>query len=283
MLPSSNFLGVVALEAQYADCQALCNRLHKDILHPDGLPVLFLPDCEAFWTQHGDRATLPTLGAVDSSLPVEWLDELGHWSSKSSHAYVRTQLQKVAKIQSTIAAKIRAGSFTVAGIGEEDLYASWAGYMVAHGASQARAVGQASRLAEATARRFALTSCVSKDRVPDVAEALPPQIDDPLLMQVLPEREAAYRVDDLPVFAVGTFVVSIQRKSNFRRLHIVGACSYRAGIDFARYEAFGLVMPDPSSYTAQCKHCFRDEAEQKEVEGSSSASSSSSESTSDSS
>ena len=115
MLPSYNFHGVVALEAQYADCQALCNRLHKSILHQDGSPVLPMPDCEAFWTQHGDRATLPTLGAVDSSLPVEWLDELGHWSSKSSHACVRTQLQKVAKIQSAIAGSLRAGCFYCCG------------------------------------------------------------------------------------------------------------------------------------------------------------------------
>ena len=103
------------------------------------------------------------------------------------------------------------------------------------------------------------------------------------LVQALPDRVAAYNVEDIPAFAVGTFVFSTQRKSNFRRLHIVGSCSYRAGVHFAKFEAFGLVMPPTTSFNAQCKHCFKVAAGCDGEEASSSASSISSESSSDSS
>ena len=91
----------------------------------------------------------------------------------------------------------------------------------------------------------------------DSGEILPPQIEDPFLLQAVPARQPAYKVEDIPDFPVGTFVVSIQRRSKFRRLHVVGSCAYRAGVGFALFEAFGKVMPPLASFTAQCEHCFK--------------------------
>ena len=78
---------------------------------------------------------------------------------------------------------------------------------------------------------------------------------------------------------LGTFVVSTQSKSGFKRLHRIGDCSLRPGGDYACFEELGMEEPSSRHYTAKCKHCFRGQVEAPlEVLSDSSASSSNSDS-----
>ena len=86
------------------------------------------------------------------------------------------------------------------------------------------------------------------------------------------EHDSSYKVSEVPSLPAGTYVVSIQRQSNFRRLHIVGSCPSRAGIDFAHFEAFGTTQPEDKHYTACCKHCLKTGMDAGAVEGSTDAS-----------
>ena len=56
--------------------------------------------------------------------------------------------------------------------------------------------------------------------------------------------------------AMGKYVVSIQGKSGFRRLHLVGACFRVPGVDYLRYELLGQDIPATSTYHASCRSCW---------------------------
>lgn len=83
------------------------------------------------------------------------------------------------------------------------------------------------------------------------------------------------------VDAIGQYVVSIQGKSGFRRLHLVGACFRVPGVDYLQYELLGQNLPATSTYHASCRNCWPGglPSEDREVseETTSSASSSASE------
>ena len=65
--------------------------------------------------------------------------------------------------------------------------------------------------------------------------------------------------DEQAAPSLGTFVVSIQPKSGFRRLHRVGECSYRPGVHYGVFEALGNVFLSATEFHARCKLCFKEE------------------------
>ena len=56
---------------------------------------------------------------------------------------------------------------------------------------------------------------------------------------------------------LGFFVVSIQAKSRFKRLHQIGSCHRRPGKDYGTYEALGADEPHTMKLDARCKDCFK--------------------------
>ena len=52
------------------------------------------------------------------------------------------------------------------------------------------------------------------------------------------------------------YVVSIQARSRFRRLHFIGLCHRVPGLDYKIFEVLGDSRPPRSSYTAVCKDCW---------------------------
>ena len=52
------------------------------------------------------------------------------------------------------------------------------------------------------------------------------------------------------------FVVSISAKTQFRRLHLLGACHRVPGLDYKDFEMLGDSPPDPSLYDAHCAQCW---------------------------
>ena len=206
-----------------------------------------------FWTEHGDRATLPSIAAVISDIPSDWIDLLGHWTSKSSVGYVRTMLRRIGHIQASVAHHFRAGLLTIDIIGEDDLYAQWAAYMCSRGVSQSAAVQQASVLAEVTAASL-------KDLVKaPVAPATPVIVEEdeatPLDLPALPDSSQLLVCDHIE-FQLGEYVASVQARTRFRRLHRFGSCPLQPGVDYASFVRFGHAEPDASSFTKRCRNCF---------------------------
>ena len=63
---------------------------------------------------------------------------------------------------------------------------------------------------------------------------------------------------DEVVVPSGTFVVSVKPRSGFRRLHRVGDCPMKPGLDYFTFEVLGDAMPEPSKYNARCGRCWRE-------------------------
>ena len=83
-------------------------------------------------------------------------------------------------------------------------------------------------------------------------------------------------VDDELALDLGAYVLSVQNKSGFRRLHRIGACWRKPGVDYENFRVLGFDLPPASAYDAVCKGCFSGGAPAEEAGEASSGSSSSS-------
>ena len=118
------------------------------------------------------------------------------------------------------------------------------------GCASKNAVDQASRVAALSAAFLrgsgalqdssCLQAAVPEDAVPvsQMDIAIPEEVSSLLTI---------YEPQLIPL---GEYLVSIQVRSNFRRLHRHGSCSLRAGVDFARFELLGSTEPEAYSSAA---------------------------------
>ena len=74
----------------------------------------------------------------------------------------------------------------------------------------------------------------------------------------------------------GNYVISVQSRSRFRRLHRVGGCWRQAGRDFKEFQVMGVQLPGTDSYDAPCIQCFKDFNPNEEVDSDAASSGSSS-------
>ena len=96
-----------------------------------------------------------------------------------------------------------------------------------------------------------LTPVLGESSDEDAAAALPAAPPTPVVSRLVVAAAASAGP------SLGSYVVSLHSRSRFRRLHRVGDCWRRPGLDFLDYEVLGADMPDSSSYDAACKDCFR--------------------------
>ena len=76
---------------------------------------------------------------------------------------------------------------------------------------------------------------------------------------------------------LGQYVVSVSGKTGkTRRLHKVGDCFRKPGVDYRDFVVLGLEEPAPSEYSHQCQHCWSGKRARVAPSSSSSSSSSSS-------
>eukprot|EP00972_Heterocapsa_arctica_P010865 1591772-Heterocapsa_arctica.AAC.1 len=66
------------------------------------------------------------------------------------------------------------------------------------------------------------------------------------------------RAAEVPV-AIPTqgYFVSIRPGSGFRRLHLLGACGRRPGVDYLLYQFVGIKCPSTDEYHDWCRQCWR--------------------------
>ena len=138
VLPTADCPGAIELQAQYSDCQALNRHLLSHLTDASGQPFLSAEFAASCWLEHDDRATLPTFIASLTALPSDWSGDLGGWSSKSSVGYIRSQLRRVAFMQSELASHIRGGKLSLEALREGDLMAQWAHFMCDRGDAHRR-------------------------------------------------------------------------------------------------------------------------------------------------
>ena len=74
----------------------------------------------------------------------------------------------------------------------------------------------------------------------------------------LDEEVYAPSLPEVPAIPPGTYVISVQKRTSVRRLHIQGRCPYRAGVDYTSFEVAGPSEPASDRFTARCKKCFKD-------------------------
>ena len=79
-------------------------------------------------------------------------------------------------------------------------------------------------------------------------------LDEPIPTAGSPPLASHEEADE---FQFGLYVVSIQLKSNSRRLHRIGACPLIPGRDYRHFELLGFEFPPAHSFSATCGRCFR--------------------------
>ena len=133
------------------------------------------------------------------------------------------------------------------------------------------AVAQASAVATAAG-----VVCGTSDDVPAEGQALEARLDKPApdhFASTIPESELAapvshidlvpapptpgkHHIADASDLPLGSFVVSVQRGGRFRRLHRLGDCPLRPGVDYSEFRALGCDEPSREQFTVRCKNCF---------------------------
>lgn len=93
-----------------------------------------------------------------------------------------------------------------------------------------------------------------------LSPAPPPSavVDDVPL--VLDPASSDEEVTPPPLVAKGHFVIATCGK--IRRLHVMGKCYRRPGIDYYKFDVIGPDEPPPELYTARCGHCWPRRREQ---------------------
>ena len=253
------------VEAKYADGLAMGRALLQR-LRTAGGEVLLNPGVEKFWSEHSDRATLPSWVGCVATFPTDWIANLGRWAGGCSDAYVRTTMLRIRKMQLASVALYRRAEDASAAFGEEEVLGKLGEWMHDKGFSLAEINSQLDRLA------------VSGQQAPpsptDLADASSDE-DDEKTPEAMPEASPRLVVVD-PTEAeipIGSYIVSIQARSRFKRLHRLGECWRKPGVDYVEYEVLGLELPPASRYSAVCRTCFANgEVNAEEVSSGSSSS-----------
>ena len=200
--------------------------------------ALFLADLPLLWSEHSERFCLPSWAAL-RGVPKDQRDYLGRWGPDGSEVYNQTQLATVRTIQRETAAYLRehVGCWDCAG--EADLFR----------ALRERAEGRNVDSGALDAQIVALCLWTGISPQPPASIAAPAA---PLLADREGEDDSEA---EPPAVAPGTWVVSVSRRTRFRRLHEVGRCWRVPGKDYA---IFTILPANPAAeeYDAVCKDCW---------------------------
>ena len=128
VLPGHTLNDIRISEATYADSVAMTRALFARLPDASGESPLLDASLVNFWTEHSARATLPSWCACFHQFPSSWLDLLGRWGTGRSATYIRTQQQRVKKMQDTVSSTVRV-QLSGAALSEDSLFdslAKWA-------------------------------------------------------------------------------------------------------------------------------------------------------------
>jgi hypothetical protein len=278
--PRPDLQQTVARELKYGEAAGWSRALLR-LLMLDLAEHSVVDAAAAAFTEHSGRSYLVSaalsLGADDSHLlPV------GGWSASPARSYMRTARQRLLQVQQQVAQHGRDRLGGQDEFGECETLRNLRERLVAGG----HEAGEVDRLCTGL-RVFPDASCglqvwktaahESKDLVGDGAgprdEAAPgapggssaagagPQThtsSGSSSDSMRPKRESPAAVDNprLPSDARG-YVVSISKKTGYRRLHALGRCYRVPGIDYGQYELLGEEVPPERLYDGYCAQCWK--------------------------
>ena len=248
-LPRSDLETMRNIEAKYSDGAAMSSAILRALKDSTGQPLL-APEAITFWSEHSERACLPSWTVPCLSFPQEWVDILGKRGAKRSESYVRTAFLRMRKIQEAIAVLVRsAAADTTDVLDESDLLEELTVHLERSGLDATDIMLQGDRLLQFK------EAAITPGEVPtDIATLSNSDSDESGSSPASSSSSSASssKLTSLP--ALGIHVVAIYRK--VRRLHKIGACYRKPGLDFANYEVLSADIPDPPCYNRVCKDCF---------------------------
>eukprot|EP00435_Cladocopium_sp_Y103_P048249 s2858_g14.t1 len=108
LLPKLNeeWTGFRRVMAAYGDISSYSARVRRKLVRPGTEMAVIYPELSAFWTEHSERATLPT-GLALLQTPKDERDMLGRWKPDGSDTYVRMYNGIISRLQMKFALTAR--------------------------------------------------------------------------------------------------------------------------------------------------------------------------------
>jgi hypothetical protein len=278
MLPSPDLSDVVAAEARYTDACAMSRAVLGRLKTSSGEPLLVDPASAKFWTEHSERATLPSWCATIPKFPGDWIDVLGRWGASCGESYVRTHKRRVSVMQEAAVEVAHQGNSWVQ-FSEERLFLKFAEHLEGAGMDQADLKRQRTRLQYVA--RVPPTDQAHGDRESPANEAESGgEGAESVKFTVTTEPFSDDEAPDLlvtdpapnPEPQLGYYIISIRQGSRIRTLHLLGSCHRTPGQGYSNWEVMGEDRPPPETYTQVCKQCWPHAGMEDELENSESSS-----------
>ena len=274
LLPKLNtsWTGFRKVMANYNDISSYSAYLRRKLKRPGQDEVMIHPILAAYWTEHSERATLPT-GLALLRAPKEERDMLGRWKPDGSDTYLRMYNGVVSRLQLQFAKVARTGERSRT-LDERDVIESAMSWIT----------DRCDQLSDDRVQRVLQHLQTSmecevqqgwnevEEEVPEVASLFGPLVED---ISDTEDRTAGSKVERkeqrLPMFVV------VNNGSKCKRLHKSrGGCWMGRDMNFKSSAEYST-LPNPEEYTHYCKVCWpKDGPKSKSDETSSSSSTSSS-------
>ena len=276
-LPTPDLQGFAATEARYEDAAAMLRIiLARTPSNHNGVP----DEASRLWTLHSPRHGLPA-AATAIGVESKLVDFLGAWRAQAGQLYADQRRLQTEKIQRAVA-EAGGGAWGYADIfNDEDVIQRYRAHLEAHGSPpetihslcngiqpmQDADTPVKCQSCAATSPNRAISTCPAclavgcsdcilgsiclaclstvKQEDPDEIQGVGAQSEEQVGASAVPKEEEGY-------------VVCITNKTSTRMLHWVGACWRVPGISYRTFEWLGREIPDPSSYNAICKDCWKD-------------------------
>eukprot|EP00435_Cladocopium_sp_Y103_P018752 s3632_g4.t1 len=252
LLPKLNeeWTGFRKVMAVYGDISSYSSRVRRKLVRP-GLDIAVIhPELAAFWTEHSERATLPT-GLALLQTPREERDMLGRWKPDGSDTYIRMYNGIISRLQ-------------------------WKFALAARGRDRSRVLDERDVVESAMSWITERCGTMEEERIDMILTHLEESLDSPMLSgwnraeddvedtELATEQEHPLETEQehpregqppdreirKPQFVV------VNNGSRCKRLHkSVGGCWMGREINFKPSVEF-YKLPDPCEYTHYCKVCW---------------------------
>ena len=270
MLPKLNrdWSGFRRSMATYNDVTSYSSYVRKAAKRPGTTEALLDPSLSTFWTEHSERATLPT-GLALLRTAKEERDMLGRWKPDGSDTYIRMYNGVVARLQQQYAKAVRVNNRTGL-LDERDIIESAISWITDRCEQLPEQQVQLiiSHLEESMHWQvqpgWELAGQVVEEEISEDIQS-EPNADVSQVQKLQTEKETRK-----PLYVV------VNSGRRCRRLHkSQGGCwmgremSFKSSVEFYQ-------MPEGSAYSHVCKVCWPKTSVTEAIEGSSSSSSTSS-------
>ncbi len=260
-VPTADLSGVIAREVSHNEFTA---RLRGAIARLKCGGEELGTSVAGCFTPHSARNFVPS-AAVALGASATDVDKLGAWAARGGAAYVRTTREHTARYQEVIGESIRSSRGGADAIADHEALEELERGMTARGVEKEHRdrviagliwspLGAAPRTDLPLGRTARSTSAEQTlSRVVCDAAAGPSSAQ---------EREgssaAAQAAASTETPQIQGYVCSITGRRGVRRLHFVGRCHRKPGLDYAAFREHGDERPSAGEYDVICRQCWPD-------------------------